>query len=169
MAIQSIIYNRPKAVEYAHRWAMSRNPQYYDFSFLGGDCASFVSQCLYAGIGTMNVSPSDGWYYYSPNSRAPAWSGVKFLYDFLVHNKGAGPHAVETDLEDIQPGDVIQIATHQPDFHHTLLVVSVEPEPNWENTLIATHSYDSDYRPLASYDISKIRYLHITGGLVYSS
>lgn len=42
-------YNREKAVEYARRWAYDRNPQYYNFDPIGGDCTNFVSQCLFAG------------------------------------------------------------------------------------------------------------------------
>ena len=41
-------YNRQSAVEYARRWALGRNPAYYDFEGIGGDCTSFVSQCLYS-------------------------------------------------------------------------------------------------------------------------
>ena len=45
----AITYNPSKAVEYAKKWAYSRNPKYYDYSNMGGDCANFVSQCLIAG------------------------------------------------------------------------------------------------------------------------
>ncbi len=41
-------YNRENAVEYAKIWAYKRNPKYYNFDPVGGDCTSFVSQCLYA-------------------------------------------------------------------------------------------------------------------------
>ena len=39
-------YNRARAVEYAQRWALSRNPLFYDFTGGGGNCTNFVSQCL---------------------------------------------------------------------------------------------------------------------------
>ena len=47
-------YNRKKAVEYALKWALDRNPRYLDYDDLGGDCTNFISQCLYAGIEEMN-------------------------------------------------------------------------------------------------------------------
>lgn len=56
-------YDRRRAVEYALRWALSRNPEYYNFDNIGGDCTNFVSQCLYAGCRVMNYSGDDGWYY----------------------------------------------------------------------------------------------------------
>ena len=45
----SFSYNAQNAVNYAKRWALDRNPDYYDYSGMGGDCANFVSQCLIAG------------------------------------------------------------------------------------------------------------------------
>ena len=51
-----IPYNREKAIEYANTWAYGRNPAYYDYSNLGGDCTNFISQCLYAGGGIMNYA-----------------------------------------------------------------------------------------------------------------
>lgn len=42
-------YNVDAAVAYADAYALSRNPEYRDFSGEGGNCANFVSQCLLAG------------------------------------------------------------------------------------------------------------------------
>ena len=68
-------YDREAAVAYARRWALGRNPRFGDFSALGGDCANFASQCLWAGWGDM----TEGWHYRSMNERTPSWSGVRFL------------------------------------------------------------------------------------------
>ena len=88
------MYNRQKAVEYAKKWAYSRNPQFYDFQDLGGDCTNFASQVIYAGCGVMNYTPVYGWYYISLNERAPAWTGVNQLYRFLTTNTGEGPREI---------------------------------------------------------------------------
>ena len=40
-------YRRQQAVAYAHYWAYRRNPSYYDFEAIGGDCTNFVSQCIF--------------------------------------------------------------------------------------------------------------------------
>ena len=42
-------YQRERAVEYARRWALDRNPLFADFSGIGGNCTNFVSQCVLAG------------------------------------------------------------------------------------------------------------------------
>jgi hypothetical protein len=35
--------------------------------------------------------------------------------------------------------------------------------PTLENTLVAAHSYDADWRPLSTYSFQEIRFLHILG------
>jgi len=42
-------YDVSKAVAYAHQYYENYNPAYPDYNSSGGDCANFVSQCLYAG------------------------------------------------------------------------------------------------------------------------
>lgn len=156
-------YQREKAVAYAHRWAYGRNPNYLSFNGLGGDCTNFISQCIYAGGARMNYKPTFGWYYKNGRSKAPAWTGVEYLYRFLTKNTGPGPYAAEVDIREVAIADVIQLSFDGVTFGHSLFVVSVGPVPNPENVLIATHTNDSDYRPLASYSYSKYRCLHILG------
>ena len=50
-------YNRENAVEYAKIWAYKRNPKYYNFDSVGGDCTSFVSQCLFARRSSYELQP----------------------------------------------------------------------------------------------------------------
>ena len=154
-------YHRDSALRYAHRWAMGRNPVYYDFTGQGGDCTNFISQCIYAGAGVMNHTPDLGWYYYSPSRRAAAWSSVEHLHRFLTTNKAAGPRAVECRLAQALPGDVIQLSMSGERWHHSLLVVQGSPSGNPEEILVATHTMDSDNRPLASYSYGLTRPLKI--------
>lgn len=157
-------YQRAKAVEYAHRWAFGRNPLYGDFSRMGGDCTNFISQCIHAGGAAMNFTPVTGWYYRSLNDRAPAWTGVEELYRFLTSNRGKGPYAVKASAVEILPGDVVQLSFDGgARFGHSLFVVDVGSPPAPGNILIATHTIDSDYRPLDSWEGVEYRYLHILG------
>ena len=89
--MRTVKYNRSAAVTYAKKWALSRNPRYYNFDGLGGDCTNFASQCVFAGSGVMNYTKDVGWYYNSPADRAAAWSGVRYLHTFLTTNRGVGP------------------------------------------------------------------------------
>ena len=102
-------YRRLNAVLYARHWAYGRNPRFYDYEELGGDCTNFASQCIYAGTGVMNDTPIYGWYYIDPDNKAPAWTGVEYLYNFLTRPQASlGPVAqVTEDLRSAMLGDVI--------------------------------------------------------------
>jgi len=155
-------YNREKAVAYAHNWAYKRNPKYYNFDALGGDCTNFASQVLYSGGKEMNYKSLYGWYYKNLNNRTPSWSGVEFLYKFLTTN--STPYAERVDVREIVQGDLIQLSFSGLDFQHTLVVVKADNPSNIgdvNNILVATHTYDSDYRPLSTYNWADIRFLHI--------
>ena len=157
-----IRYDRTAAVRYASRWAYGRNPAYFSFDGIGGDCTNFVSQCLYAGAGVMNYTPDLGWYYISPENRAAAWTGVQYLYNFLTTNKGPGPYGKEASANDIEIGDVIQLGDFNGIFYHTLFVVAkINPSPR--GIFIASHSDDAFLRRLSTYDYENIRYIHIEG------
>lgn len=158
-------YDREAAVSYARKWAFSRNPKYYNFNGLGGDCTNFASQCLYAGANIMNYTPDIGWYYRSVNDRAAAWTGVEYFYRFLTENaenpigNGDGPFAEETDIRGLQIGDFVQFGRETGDFYHTPVVVGFSGGV----PLLAAHSYDAFGRSLTSYSFERIRYLHILG------
>lgn len=149
------IYDRQKAKEYAKKWAYSRNPKYYNFDPVGGDCTNFISQCIYAGSGTMNYNKINGWYYNNGNDKSPSWTGVEFLYKFLINNNGVGPVGEETTNPDI--GDVAQLSFDGIKFAHSLIIVGKESE----KILIASHTFDSYGRDINSYIYKKIRFIHI--------
>ena len=43
------------------------------------------------------------------------------------------------------------------------MVVEIGRPATLQNTLIAAHSYDADWRPLSTYYFQEIRFLHIQG------
>ena len=158
-------YRRLNAVLYAHHWAYGRNPRFYDYEELGGDCTNFASQCVYAGAGVMNYTPVYGWYYIDPDNKAPAWTGVEYFYSFLTRPQiSLGPVARETDdLRLAQPGDAIQLRFSGPVFQHSPVVVQTSPDGSADKILLAAHSSDADWRPLSSYEYEAYRVLHILG------
>ena len=152
-----VAYNRKAALNYARIWALKRNPLYYDFDGIGGDCTNFVSQCIYAGAGIMNSSKENGWYYRNLNQRSPSWTGVEFLLDFLVGNRSVGPFGHVVSIQDTVAGDVIQLMNGN-DFYHSLLVVENQPM-----ILVAAHSDDAWERPLTEYTFEDAIGIHIDG------
>ncbi|MBQ2597428.1 MAG: amidase domain-containing protein [Oscillospiraceae bacterium] len=151
-------YRRQAALQYAERWALSRNPAYADFSGMGGDCTNFLSQCLFAGSGVMNWEPVFGWYYRSLSDRAPAWTGVDELFRFLTQNTGAGPFGERCAPESLMPGDLIQLEQRNRGYYHSLLVIR-----SGRNPLVAAHDFDVWMRPLMEYGFWGMRCIHIRG------
>lgn len=156
-----MIYDREKVVEYAHRFAYSRNPKFFDFSDLGGDCTNFASQCLFAGAKVMNYTAIYGWYYITANNRTASWTGVNELYEFLVNNKSFGPQGEVVPLSEIKKGDIVQLRfTFGERFDHSPIVVDAG-DGTPQTVRVAAHSIDCDCRPLSSYSYTAIRPIHI--------
>lgn len=154
-------YNRNAFVEYAQKWALSRNPQYYNFDTVGGDCTSFISQCIYAGSSRMNYQKDLGWYYINGNNKSPSWSGVEFLYQFLIHNQGVGPQGIETTQNKIEIGDIAQLSFDGKKFGHSLAIIKIDNTFTLGGIKIASHTEDNVNKPISSYYFQKIRWIHI--------
>ena len=160
-------FNREKAVQYAKKWAMDRNPRYYNFDPVGGDCTSFISQVIYEGSEIMNYN-LNGWYYRNGNNKSPSWSGVEYLHRFLVNNKGVGPHGREVRIDEIEKGDIIQLSFDGKKFHHSLVIVDIVNNiKSYSNILIASHTEDSLNRRISTYTFNKIRFIKIDGVRYY--
>lgn len=93
--------------------------------------------------------------------RSPSWTGVEFLSNFLINNKGVGPRGKEVSEKDVQIGDVVQLSFDGSSFGHTLIIVNIGDILNLDNINIACHTYDSFNRKLSSYNFEKIKFIHI--------
>lgn len=164
-------YDRTRAVAYAKKWALDRNPLFIDFTGSGGDCTNFVSQCIFAGCGVMNYTPTFGWYYVSPEDRAPAWSGVDELFrfltgadDFASQNNGAGPYGRNAAVaQTIELGDIVQLRNGNGDYYHTLFISGFTDN----DILVCAHSDDALDRPLSTYNYASLRVIHIDGARLF--
>jgi len=154
-------YNRQNVYEYAKRWAFARNPNYYNFDSVGGDCTSFASQCIYAGANVMNYTKDKGWYYINGNNKSPSWSGVEFLYNFLVSNKSIGPYGKEVSQSEIQIGDIAQLSFGGNRYAHTLVIVKIDDKQDLGKIFISSHTFDSFNKSILEYNFEKIRFVHI--------
>lgn len=151
-------YNRNAVVSYAHRWALDRNPDYYNFEKIGGDCTNFASQCIYAGANIMNYTPVTGWYYRTASDRTASWTGVEYLYKFLINNQSVGPYGHVCTKAEVMVGDIVQLGNSAGIFYHSPVIIKTSPQ-----ILIAAHTYDAIYKPLTAYNYAKLRFIHIDG------
>ena len=165
--MKELIYDRNKVIKYAKKWALSRNPKYYNFDNVGGDCTSFVSQCIFAGANVMNYTKDVGWYYINGNNKSPSWSGVEFLYKFLINNKSVGPYGKEAKIDEIEIGDIAQLSFDGDKFEHTLMIVNIENKFTLSKIKIASHTFDSFNKAISEYLFQKIRFIHISGVRTY--
>ncbi|MBE5757260.1 MAG: amidase [Clostridiales bacterium] len=151
-------YDRKSAVNYAKSWAFDRNPNYYNFDKIGGDCTNFASQCLFNGSFVMNYNYPLGWYYNSINDRAPAWTDVDYFYNFLIKNTSYGPFGVEVSFQEVKIGDFIQLGNPN-DYYHNLIITEFKNNI----PLVCAHTNDALDRPLTSYSFNSFRCIHILG------
>lgn len=152
-------YLRDRAVMYARKYALMRNPIFYSFAGIGGNCTNFVSQCVLAGSCVMNFTPIYGWYYLSTNRRSASWTGVEYFYNFMVGNTDVGPFGEETTLENAEIGDVIQLQNEEGTFYHTIIITEIRDGEIY----ICANSNDSLDRALSTYNYANLRVIHILG------
>ena len=161
--MKELKYQRESVLNYAKKWAYSRNPKYYNYDALGGDCTNFASQCVFAGNETMNYDKNNGWYYINGNNKSPSWTGVEFFFEFLTNNKTVGPYGRKVEQNEIELGDIAQLSFDGVKWGHTLVIVNIENRFSLAGIKIASHTYDSYNKSIIEYDFKKIRFIHMEG------
>lgn len=152
-------YNRTLAVEYAKKWALSHNVEFFHFGGVGGDCTNFVSQCLLAGGGVMNYNKYYGWFYIDQANRSPSWASVNYLRRFLLDKNIPGPFAEIEKLNRLQVGDIIQLRQNPFNFNHSLIISKIQDG----EIFVCAHSISALDRPLTSYKFEEAIGLHVLG------
>ena len=152
-------YNRENAVAYARKYAFSQNSLFANFAGIGGNCTNFVSQAIYAGSCEMNYKPTFGWYFISLDEHSPSWTGVEYFYNFMIENTDVGPFGRVAAADEVEIGDVIQLARNEEGYYHSLLVVGFDGE----DILVAAQTDNAYARPLSTYDYDYSRFIKILG------
>src|SRR5262249_10993608 len=124
-------FNRELVVEYARKWALSENPNFYRY---GDDCTNFVSQCLLAGgwtmVGTFEHRKDDNVWWcdvdghtflgcLAGHNASYTWAGAQNFYNFLQATQRG---TQVPDWRELDRGDVIQLQTLDDDHvHHSMV------------------------------------------------
>ena len=112
----------------------------------------------------MNYTPTFGWYYIDANRKSPSWTGVPYFYNYLTRREiSEGPYGTNVPIHLILPGDFVQLQFNETEYGHTPVIVSVGDPPTLQNTLVAAHSVDADWRPISTYQFQDLRFIHILG------
>lgn len=148
-------YSRTKAIEYAKKWWNGFNPEYDNFSpgfdwstftRRGGDCANFVSQCLFAG----GFLKTDKWHSFSTTVEewhgnhsvkktkfivTPAWCLVKEQFKFLKSSthfnktfKITKNSKIKNVIKNkkIKKGDVMYLGNKEKGLYHATIIRSAK-------------------------------------------
>ncbi|MHB8103334.1 MAG: amidase domain-containing protein [Methanosarcina sp.] len=185
----SATYDRSKAVKYAYTWGKSHNPDYHFFSS-SGDCANFVSQCLYAGGWTMigkekDYQSSDAWYYHSWGPTrwwkgySRTWSVANELGIFLDrHPERADSRkyipnpipkndnwALNYEVGDVVIIDEIGGGKEEGKLDHAMIISKIEPNEIYlaAHTNPQTEKKISEIMNTEGYSNDKFVYWHIFG------
>lgn len=105
------VYNRNGVKEYASNYWNNYNKKYKSYAGVGGDCANFVSQCLYEGGGLpmkfTGKNRYDKWYY-TNTGRTSSWTGAQSLRLFFKKNTGTPKigYSRQFSIEGLKTGDL---------------------------------------------------------------
>lgn len=164
-------YNRQAAVQYAITYALKPNPAYRYFPLVNdtsGDCANFISQCLYAGGAPMIFSGSNQWFYNKNNTAntkddtwSVSWAVAHSLYWYLKINAEKNNKAVKgfevQGTNSLNLGDLVFYEDYKGLIFHSAIITSLNKIP-----LVSHHSYEAlnipYYRP---YSYKKTHFLKI--------
>jgi hypothetical protein len=150
-------YSRRAAVKYAIAYAIKPNPLYRYFAVHGdggGDCSSFISQCLYAGGALMIYDSPKPWWYntngtglISKHTWSLSWSVANSLY-WCLKTRGAsnlnGLRGIEIQsIEALELGDIIQYENYTGAIYHSAIVTAFTYERGLREPLISQHSFNA--------------------------
>ena len=170
--------NRSAAYNYAEAWALWTNSYYPRVP--SGDCASFVSQAMYAGMGFSppnmsgmgTVGDNTQWYYnFNNNQYSSPWAGVPSQFSFLIRTGTSkkGPFGTESYSNcAVQFSDVVQIidpsAPGSNTWNHEAILVHAGNPCNYlSSKTIDAHDNDHKDYPLSNWASYTLHYILING------
>lgn len=160
-------YDYDAAVEYAYDWWDDHNPDYSNWDGNGGDCANFVSQCLYAGGKPMKGTDreSASCWFSRTNDRtelsklSDTWIDAGMFRWYWQDQASAYKTFSEGGIDSYNytwPGDAISFLNSNNRAYHTL--ICVDYDSSIKETYMACHTSSSKNRTLSTRSGSFIVY-----------
>ena len=170
---RQMAYNRHSAVQYATTYALKPNPAYRYFPLINndtsGNCANFISQCLYAGNAPMIFSGNDQWFYNKNNTATTkddtwslSWSVAHSLYWYLKINAEKDSRGVKgtevSGTNNLSLGDLVFYEDYKGVIFHSAIITAFSNVP-----LVSQHSYEALNIPYyKSWGYKKVHFLKIS-------
>lgn len=170
-------YSSSDAVAYAEKYYTTPyNEAYPDWTSYGGDCANFISQCLYAGGKSMKGTPGtsasaqDWSNWFSTGSScdtknvSSTWRGANAFKSYWQSNASGYSTFTSVDSSAYSygfKGDAVSLLNSNGSAYHTLMIVGYDSTNR--DFIVAAHTSNtktahlSDYAPAGGFIIYNMR------------
>ena len=146
-------YDRAAAYDYLMAYCDERNPAWYAYDEVGGNCMNFGSQVLLAGGIPEDEKGDEEWYWDGQNDLDLSWINVGRFYDYCRKNEGFGLVAdTEAGYYTGEVGDVL-IVGFAGDHRHTTVISHVVKDESGDTVDYLISCNTTNYRdfPASAY------------------
>jgi len=158
-------YDRAAAYDYLMAYCDERNPAWYAYDDVGGNCMNFGSQVLLAGGIPKDEKGDEEWYWDGQNDLDLSWINVGRFYDYCRDNEGFGLVAdTEAGYYTGEVGDVL-IVGFAGDHRHTTVISHVVKDESGDTVDYLISCNTTNYRdfPASAYYYTFHRLVKIFG------
>ena len=158
-------YDRAAAYDYLMAYCDERNPAWYAYDEVGGNCMNFGSQVLLAGGIPEDEKGDEEWYWDGQNDLDLSWINVGRFYDYCRDNEGFGLVAdTEAGYYTGEVGDVL-IVGFAGDHRHTTVISHVVKDESGDTVdyLISCNTTNYKDFPASAYYYTFHRLVKIFG------
>lgn len=158
-------YDRAAAYDYLMAYCGKRNPAWYAYDDVGGNCMNFGSQVLLAGGIPEDEKGDEEWYWDGQNDLDLSWINVGRFYDYCRKNEGFGLVAdTEAGYYTGEVGDVL-IVGFNGDHRHTTVISHVVTDESGDTVDYLISCNTTNYRdfPASAYYYTFHRLIKIYG------
>ena len=158
-------YDRAAAYDYLMAYCHERNPAWYAYDEVGGNCMNFGSQVLLAGGIPEDERGDEEWYWDGQNDLDLSWINVGHFYDYCRKNEGFGLVAdTEASYYTGEVGDVLIVGFNGDHRHTTVISHVVKDEAgNTVDYLISCNTTNYRDFPASAYYYTFHRLIKIYG------
>lgn len=157
-------YSSSDAVSYAEQYYDTYNTAYPDWTSYGGDCANFISQCLYAGGKSMKGTPGtstaaqnwSNWFSQGSSCNtsyvSSTWRGANAFKSYWQSN--ASGYSTFTSVGSSSysygyKGDAVSLLNSNGSAYHTLIIVGYDVAN--KDFIVAAHTGNTKTAHLSNY------------------
>ena len=157
-------YSKDNAIHYANVYCKNYNSNYPNWRSYGGDCANFVSQCLYAGGKLMHGTPGtsteaqnwNNWFskgnVCNTKNVSSTWRGANAFKSYWQSHTNGYSKFSSVGVDSYYygtKGDAVSLLNSNGRAYHTLLIVGYDF--NNRDFILASHTGDTIDAKLRNY------------------